>query len=345
MCSPPAAQPVASSTPRSTRPSSISTPRSAFGRALLGRLGTRPAAGHDDRRRYRPRHHRRHGRRATSSAQVKVDADRWQIDRLSVADLGGAAFSASGRMTLAGPVAAGHMRLDLDAHDMSPVTALLARFAPRRCTGARPQRARHGAGQAARAIHARRTEGRPSSALKAALARCGGAQRRRRIPTPEDSVSATMRLTASSTPTTARRWWRCSGSIPSSRSDTGAGALTLDASGPARGDWRIDGRLTAAGLDATASGTVSPFARQAIGRRCARPSRAPMSRRCAALGNGRCRSPLRPASRLSANDLSLSDIDATVAGATLRGKVCRRLGARRIACRAISTPTASTRPR
>src|SRR5450830_482861 len=65
-----------------------------------------------------------------ASARLKVDVDGLQIDRLSVADLGGAAFSASGRIVTAGPSPQGNMRIDLDAPDMTPVIALLARFAP-----------------------------------------------------------------------------------------------------------------------------------------------------------------------------------------------------------------------
>src|SRR5450756_1164096 len=42
--------------------------------------------------------------------------------------------------------------------------------------------------------------------------------------------------------------------------DAGPGSLTLKTSGPARGEWRIDGKLTAGGLEASASGTAYPFA-------------------------------------------------------------------------------------
>ena len=81
------------------------------------------------------------------SARLKMDAGGLQIDRLSVADLGGAAF----RRAAASPraVAAGQRRVDLDAPDMTPVTALLSRFAPKAAGVAWPRRAGHGAGQAA----------------------------------------------------------------------------------------------------------------------------------------------------------------------------------------------------
>ena len=65
-----------------------------------------------------------------ASARLQVDGNGLQIERLSVADLGGAAFSASGRIVTAAPSPQGSMRVDLDAPDMMPVMALLARFAP-----------------------------------------------------------------------------------------------------------------------------------------------------------------------------------------------------------------------
>ncbi len=40
----------------------------------------------------------------------------------------------------------------------------------------------------------------------------------------------------------------------------GPGALTLRANGPSRGEMRVEARLTAGGLEASASGTARPFA-------------------------------------------------------------------------------------
>jgi hypothetical protein len=65
-----------------------------------------------------------------ASARVKVDGDGLQIDRLVVADLGGAAFSASGRIDTSAASPQGSMRVDLNAPDLTPVVALLSRFAP-----------------------------------------------------------------------------------------------------------------------------------------------------------------------------------------------------------------------
>ena len=60
-----------------------------------------------------------------ASVRLKVDAGGLRIDRLSVADLGGAAFSASGHIVTSAPSPQGNMRVDLDAprHDSSYGTA------------------------------------------------------------------------------------------------------------------------------------------------------------------------------------------------------------------------------
>ena len=104
--------------------------------------------------------------------------------------------------------------------------------------------------------------------------------------------------------------------------DAGPGSLTLNAGGPARGEWRIDGKLTAGGLEASASGTARPFADNPFGR-VARHDRA---RRCGAIARRWRAAAALPVTfagniALAGKDLTLDDIDATVAGTTLRGKL------------------------
>ncbi len=108
--------------------------------------------------------------------------------------------------------------------------------------------------------------------------------------------------------------------------DAGPGSLTLKTSGPARGEWRIDGKLIAGGLDASASGTARPFADNptaALRTTIARADAAPLR------GGARTALPVTFAGNvaLTAKDLTLSDVDATVAGATLRGKLALTLAA------------------
>lgn len=66
----------------------------------------------------------------SAKAKLRLDASGLQIERLSVADLGGAALTASGLIDTSQPTARGAIRLDLDAQSLDGVAAIAARFAP-----------------------------------------------------------------------------------------------------------------------------------------------------------------------------------------------------------------------
>src|SRR5450756_2043067 len=110
--------------------------------------------------------------------------------------------------------------------------------------------------------------------------------------------------------------------------DAGPKVLSVSEPGPARGEWRIDGKLTAGGLEAGASGTAYPFADNptaALRATIARADAAPLR------GGTRAALPITFAGdvALTARDMTLSDIDATVAGATMHGKLALTLPAPR----------------
>ena len=65
------------------------------------------------------------------SARVKINADGLQIDRLSVADLGGGAFSASGRIDTGGHAPRGALTADFEARQTAAIAALVTKFAPK----------------------------------------------------------------------------------------------------------------------------------------------------------------------------------------------------------------------
>jgi hypothetical protein len=109
--------------------------------------------------------------------------------------------------------------------------------------------------------------------------------------------------------------------------DPGAGTLTLNANGPARGAMRVESRLIAAGLEANASGTANLYAgergadlRLAIVRANAAPLRAQ--------GAARLALPVTYVGRLAlrGKDLTLSDINAGIAGTNVRGRIAVMLG-------------------
>jgi large subunit ribosomal protein L24 len=264
-----------------------------------------------------------------ASARVKVDGNGVQIDRLAVADLGGAAFSASGRIVTT-PSPQGSMRVDLDAPDMTPVMALLARFAPKTA-----QALASGAPVMAPAkLHAQFTidGAAPSTIAKLAI---DGNLGKVRVALTGQATADPIALSAGDL--------RLDGRLEADDGkvlvamlgldrvlavDAGPGSLTLKTSGPARGEWRIDGKLTAGGLEGSASGTAYPFADNptaALRATIARADAAPLR------GGTRAALPITFAGdvALTAKDLTLSDIDATVAGATMHGKLALTLPAPR----------------
>ncbi|HEY1310441.1 MAG TPA: AsmA family protein [Pseudolabrys sp.] len=255
-----------------------------------------------------------------ASVRLKVDAGGLKIDKLSVADLGGAAFSASGRIVTAASTPQGSMRVDLDAPDMTPVMALLARFAP--------QAARTlGGGAAAMAparLHAQLTidEAVPAVAKLAIDGNLGKVRVALNGQANADAIAFTagdIKLDAKLEADDGKILIAMLGLDRALAVNAGPGNLTLTANGPARGELKIDGKLTAGGLDAGAGGTVKIFTdtpsaalRVTILRADAGPLR----------GGTPAPLPVTFAGNvtLTAKDVALSDINATMAGATLRGK-------------------------
>jgi uncharacterized protein involved in outer membrane biogenesis len=63
-----------------------------------------------------------------AEARLRLDRDGLHVDRLALADLGGASFELSGNIDGTATAPRGHLVLTLDAHDFSGVAALLARY-------------------------------------------------------------------------------------------------------------------------------------------------------------------------------------------------------------------------
>ncbi len=197
-----------------------------------------------------------------ASARLKVDGDGLQIDRLSIADLGGAAFSASGRIVTAAPSPQGSMRVDLDAPDMTPVTALLTRFAP-----AAAQALRDGTSAMAPAkLHARLTIDGAAPAAQAKLVLDGSLGKVRVALNGQANAdliafsAGDLRLDGKLEADDGKVLVAMLGLDRVLAAEAGPGSLTLNAGGPASGEWRVDGRLTAGGLETSASGTARLFA-------------------------------------------------------------------------------------
>ncbi len=255
--------------------------------------------------------------------RLKIEGDNYQIDRLAVADLGGAAFSASGRIVIAEP-SQGSIRVDLDAPDMAPVMALLARYAP----DAAQALGRGAPAMAPAKLHARLTVEGGASATQAKFGIDGSLGK----------VRVALNGQANADPTTFRVGdMRLDGKLESDDGKAlvamlgldrmvtvkaGQGALTVKASGPANGEMRVDGRLTAGGLEANANGSARPFAAHPSATLNARIVRADM----APLRRAHDESTALPVSfegrvALAGGQITLADINANIGGTNLRGKL------------------------
>ncbi len=263
------------------------------------------------------------------SARVKVDAEGLRIDKLSVADLGGAAFSASGRIVTT-PATQGTVQVDLDAPDVAPVIALVSRFAPK--TAAALERGAPAMNPAK--LHASLSVQGAQPGAVAKLALAGSLGKAALTLTAETNADITkfkageMKLAGKLSAGDGRLLLAMLGLDRAVAVGAGPGTLSFDADGPVRGDLKVEGKLSAGGLDAHARGTLNPFAAKPsadLRATIARADLAPLRR----AGSGRAALPVNFASHivLAGQDLTLNDINAGVAGATLRGKVGVTLGA------------------
>lgn len=264
-----------------------------------------------------------------ASARLKVDANGLQVDRLSVADLGGAAFSASGSIVTALPSPQGSMRVDLDAPDMTPVMALLTRFAPRTAQ----MLAGNAATMAPARLHAQLTiDGAVPAVAKLTI---GGSLGKVRVALNGQANADPLAFTAGAM-TLGGKFEADDGKMLVAMLgldhvlavDAGPGALILNASGRVRGDLKIDGKLTAGGLEAGVDGTAKLSTDTPSAALRATITRADAS----ALRSGaRAALPVTFAGNvtLTGRDVTLNDINATVAGAPVRGKLAFTLAAPR----------------
>jgi len=225
------------------------------------------------------------------SARLKVDGSGLQIDRLAVADLGGAAFSASGRIITGGSSPQGSVSVHLDAPDMMPAMALLARFSPQTAQALRGRAAAMAPAKLdAQFTFAGATPAVAKLAIDGSLGKVRIALNGQGNANPIAWNAGDLKLDVKLEADDGRALIGMLGLGRVLTADNGPGALTLNVSGPARGPLRLDGKLTAGGraaLPVTFAGNIA----------------------------------------LTDQDLILSDINVTAAGAALRGKLSAALTA------------------
>ncbi|HVZ54780.1 MAG TPA: AsmA-like C-terminal region-containing protein [Pseudolabrys sp.] len=266
-----------------------------------------------------------------ASARLKIDGDGLRIDRLAVADLGGTAFSASGRITTGPPAPQGSIGVDLTAPDPKPVLALLARFAPETVKLIEPRAAT----MAPAKLHAQLTVDGAASATQGRVVIDGSLGQVRVALNGQGKVdtgaltATDIRATGKFAADDGRLLTAMLGLDRVVAVANAPGSLTFEASGAPRGMLHVNGHLAAGGLDASIDGSASPFADKPaamLRARIAQADAAPLR-----AGAGAQALPVSYASdvALKGDELAFNDIDATVAGAHLRGKLALTLGAER----------------
>jgi len=260
-----------------------------------------------------------------AKAAIAYGRDGLRIESLSVADLGGARFAATGQVRFDKTAQRGSLTADLAAPDMKPVLALLARFAPKAADALAPAAQQMSPAD----LHATFTvsDGAPPGDGKLTLAGSLGKAR--------FSLDASGKVDLSARALGALR---AEGKLDAQDGrliaamlhldrafaiGDGPGSLRVALSGSAQGKLQVDANVNAAGLEAGAKGTAifagKPGADLEV--TVARANAAPL-RAGVAL-------PVAYASRavLSGDDLTLSNIRASVGASRLTGKLTLKPGA------------------
>jgi len=257
-----------------------------------------------------------------SSVRMEIDAGGFRIDRLSIADLGGAAFSASGRLATAAPSLQGNISVDLYAPDIAPVISLLARFATQTA------QVLSASALAPAKLHAQFSVDGAKEATIAKLAvdgNLGKVHVELKGQSNVDPVALTvgdLHLDGKLEATDGKALVAVLGLDRVFAVSVGPGTFTFKANGPARREWRVEGRLIAGGLDASLNGNTQVFSDNPSATLRANIARADIAPLRGA-GRGDTSLPISFATNvaLTGERLTLNDINCTVAGGSLRGKL------------------------
>jgi len=267
---------------------------------------------------------------SNASARLKVDANGLQIDKLAVADLGGAAFSASGRIDTSGKTPLGSINVDLNAPEMEPVLAVLQRFAPSTVamlsdnvpmiSPANLQARLTIDGTAPSAVGRLAVGGRLGR-LRVALNAQGNAE-------ADVLTRGDLKIDGKLDSEDGRALLTVLGLDRSIAIEPGPASLNVTLAGPASGDLRTELRLTGKGLEVRATGTAQPFASSPVATMRATVTRANVAPLRGPARDDTTALPVTFDGRIALNggEVSVSDLNANVGGSHVRGKLAWVLG-------------------
>jgi uncharacterized protein involved in outer membrane biogenesis len=263
-----------------------------------------------------------------AAVKLRLDAGGLVLERVAVSDFGGATFNLSGRIEspFAGPH--GAVTLDADARSLDGALALLARFAPE-------------AAENARSVVARLVPLKTHATLSLAADRGAAGPSKFVIEGTAGAVRLRLGAQANGDPSVPTALdARFEGELAADEGgalvallgldrivgvDKQPGRLSFSGQGKPNGDLRIDAKLAAGGLAASANGTARVLGNE--------PATAVLATRVSAdvrlpYRDGERRFPLAVTSRLTAKPgvLTFDDLAGTVAGIPVRGRLEAGLG-------------------
>jgi large subunit ribosomal protein L24 len=261
-------------------------------------------------------------------AQVKFDAGALQIDRLSVAELGGAALDVSGRIDELSSQPRGSLTINLDAGALGGLARIVGGFAPQAASVFRRAADR----LAPAKIRGVLTVERAATAGSTAKFDLNGQMGLMRVALggeatgePAHLGDATMRINGKLDADDGTALTTLLGLDRVLAVDQLPGTVTLSAVGPLNGDVRVDGQLSASGLNATAGGALHLGGDQApTGTFQVSASAGDLRPLAQAMtGQPGIAVPVsaRAAVTMAGSDLSFTQVDVAVGKTSVRGRV------------------------
>src|SRR5229473_2257146 len=275
-----------------------------------------------------------------ADVEMRVDAAGLAIERLAVADFGGAALAVKGRIDSKERGPRGALSLDLDARALDGITALIEAFAPQvadRLRRAAPRlvpltlRAAlavepDAAGTAAKATF--KTDGRAGAFRLAVQGDAGAESEAFKLEKLAALAAAKVNLTGRLDADDGRALSELIGLDSYVAVDKRPGQLTLTAKGSLESDIAIEGKLVAGALDASANGAVrlpargNPDARLSAGLNLKVNNANVLSPRPASAGRPTELLPTSVSAGLDLSDGTLSlSLAGTVAGTSVNGRL------------------------
>lgn len=192
-------------------------------------------------------------------AQLAYDANGLVLQRVSVADLGGAALDLTGRIDQALTAPRGAVTVDIDAKRLDGIAAVLAKYAPQTKDAMRTVAPRLAPAKLSALLTVEHAEGRAGSKAELVVTGTAGAAR---INLTAAATGEPSRISAADVTLNGRIYADDGAALVALLGLGGAVAvdkrpavLSLTASGQT-GELRVEGRLTAPRLEAATSGTL-----------------------------------------------------------------------------------------